>query len=335
MTWNDTGGLFVIIPMLPIKMLSIKRIRSLAPLRSLVLCSLLASAGLSAQAKVVPAKQSASSVLTRAAAKPEAVTANEPIPDVSTLLKQVQAKQRKMVVELENYTYREVNVTKQLDKHGKVVKTTSETCDVFFVNGHEINRLIAENGHPLSAKEQKKEQERVQKAVAQAVKTSQTQSLNHNTVSMGQLLSIMTLSHPQRVMVAGRPAFVFNFVGNPHAHTHGVAEDASKKISGSLWVDEQDRITERLQADFDANFHLGWGVFTLDKGSAFNFQMQRVAPGIWLPSVITMHLVAHAFGFMGYRAEVVITDSNYQVFHVTAETFKGSKVSAASPGKTA
>lgn len=246
----------------------------------------------------------------------------EPIPDARTLLAQVQVEQRKMSAELENYTYKEVTVTRLLDKHGRVSKTFSETDDVFFVNGHEIDRMVARNGHPLSEKEQKKEQERVNKAVLLAVKTPRNQTSDPNDVSISQLLNLMTLSHPRRVMVADRPTLVFDFVGNPHAHTHGAIEGASKKLTGSLWIDEKDRNVERLLADFDANFHMGWGIFALDKGSSFDFVQQRVAPDIWLPSKATMHIVAHAFGFIGYRANVVVTDSNYQVFHVavSAET---------------
>lgn len=244
----------------------------------------------------------------------------EPIPDAKTLLAQVQAEQRKMSAQLENYTYKEVTATSLLDKHGRVSKTFSETDDVFFVNGHEIDRMVARNGHPLSEKEQKKEQERVNKAVAMAVKTPRNQSSGSHEVSISQLLNLMTLSHPRRVMVASRPTLVFDFVGNPHAHTHGAIEGASKKVTGSLWIDEQDRNVEQMLARFDANFHMGWGIFALDKGSSFDFVQQRVAPGIWLPSRSTMHIVAHAFGFMSYRANIVVTDSDYKVFHVAVST---------------
>src|SRR5580704_16065839 len=81
-----------------------------------------------------------------------------PIPDIPTLMKQVQEHQRKLDKTRENYTYREAIVTHELDKNGKVKKTESEENEVFFVNTHEIDRKVKKDGRDLSADEQKKEQ---------------------------------------------------------------------------------------------------------------------------------------------------------------------------------
>jgi hypothetical protein len=255
-----------------------------------------------------------------------------PIPDAPTLLHEVVAHQRQMDSVRENYTYREVLVTRLLDKHGSVTKTTTETDDVFFVNTHEIDRLIAKDGHPLTPDEQRKEQKRVDKAIADAEKTPPGQSPDHNTVSVSRLLSIMKLTTPRRITENGRSTLVFDFVGDRHAHTHGIAENASKKLSGTLWIDEQDRDVLRLEAHFDANFRMGWGLASVAKGSTFTFTQRRVHGALWLPASTQIHLVAHAIGFLTYRAEVTVTDSNYQVFHVgTQQTTPAKASSTASP----
>src|SRR5271154_2590771 len=85
------------------------------------------------------------------------------IPDIPTLMKQVQEHQRKLDKTRENYTYREAIVTHELDKNGKVKKNESEENEVFFVNTHEIDRKVKKDGKDLSANEQKKEQGRVMK----------------------------------------------------------------------------------------------------------------------------------------------------------------------------
>lgn len=266
------------------------------------------------------------------ASLPAQSMANAPVPDAATLLHEVVAHQRQMDSVRENYTYREVIVTHLLDKHGKATKTTTETDDVFFVNTHEIDRLVAKDGHPLDAGERSKEQKRVDKTIADAEKTPPGQSPDHNTVSVSRLLSIMTLTKPRRVMENGRSTLVFDFIGNRHAHTHGMAENASKKLSGTIWIDEQDRDVLRLEAHFDANFRMGWGLASVAKGSTFTFTQRRVHGALWLPSGTQIHLVAHAIGFLTYRAEVTVTDSNYQVFHVgTQQTTTAKAATDASP----
>jgi hypothetical protein len=249
-----------------------------------------------------------------------------PIPDVATLLKQVTAHQREIDQTRENYTWDETIVTRMLDKNGTVKKTESEENNIFFVNTHEIDRTVKKNGKDLTPDEDKKEQERVAKAIEKAQKTPPGQSLNKDTVSITQILGVMKVSTPRRAMIDGRSAIAFDFTGDPHAKTHGVAEDASKKISGTIWIDEKDREVRRLIARFDDNFHLGFGLFSVGKGSNFTFDQKLVNNELWLPVGADAHVMGHAVGLIGYRADVNVNDTNYQRFHAQAEQVPGAKV---------
>jgi hypothetical protein len=251
-----------------------------------------------------------------------------PIPDVTTLLQQVVEHQRKIELTRENYTWTEITVTRTLDKSGNVKKTESEEDEIFFVNTHEIDRTVKKDGKDLTPEEQAKEQERVMKEVEKAQKTPPGQAINSNTVSITQILSIMKTSAPRRETMDGRSVIAFDFTGDPHAKTHGVAEDASKKLSGTMWVDEQDHEVRRLIAHFDDNFHLGFGLFSVGKGSNFTFNQKLVNNELWLPVDAQAHIVAHAIGVIGYRADVNVTDSNYQRFHAQAEQLPGAKPAA-------
>ncbi|HUY81770.1 MAG TPA: hypothetical protein VMU92_08615 [Acidobacteriaceae bacterium] len=239
-----------------------------------------------------------------------------PIPNAATLLKQVAEHQRQVDKTREDYTWRESIATRMLDKHGNVKKTESSVVDVFFVNTHAIRRLVQKDGKDLNPDAQKKEQKRVMQEVAKAEKTPPGEFLDKHTVSVTEVLSMMQASHPRREVVDGRSDLVFDFTGNPHAKTHGVAENASKKMSGTLWVDEKDMEVRRLVARFDANFHMGFGLFSVGKGSNFTFDQKLVNHELWLPVGAQAHVVAHAFGLISYRADVTITDSDYQRFHV-------------------
>jgi hypothetical protein len=249
-----------------------------------------------------------------------------PIPDAATLLQQVADHQRKVDETRENYTYNETVVVRMLDKNGNVKKTESEEDNIFFVNTHEIDRTVKKDGKDLTPEQQKKEEDRVMKEVGKAQKTPPGQSLDKNTVSITRILSMMKVSRPRREIIDGRSAIAFDFVGDPHAKTHGMAENASKKMSGTLWVDEQNREVRRLIARFDDNFHLGFGLFSVGKGSNFTFNQKLVNNELWLPVDAEGHIVGHAIGLIGYRADVNITDANYQRFHAQAEQMPGAKV---------
>jgi hypothetical protein len=249
-----------------------------------------------------------------------------PLPDVPTLMKQVQEHQRRMDEVRENYTYRESVVTHLLNKDGSIKKIESEDSEVFFVNTHEIDRTVKKNGKDLSPDEQKKEQDHVMKDVEKAQKTPPGQATDKNDVSVSQLLAIMKVSNPRRETIDGRSTIAFDFTGDPHAKTHGMAEDASKKLSGTLWVDENDREVRRVIARFDDNFHLGFGLFSVGKGSNFTFDQKLVNNELWLPTDGQAHLIAHAIGIIGYRADIAVTDNDYQKFHAEAQQQAGVKV---------
>jgi hypothetical protein len=249
-----------------------------------------------------------------------------PLPDVPTLMKQVEDHQHKLDQVRENYTYHEVVITHELDKNGNIKKNESEENDVFFVNGHEINRKTKKNGKELSADEQKREQERVQKEVEKASKTPPGQALDKDEVSISRLLQIMKVSNPRRERMDNRSVIAFDFVGDPHAKTHGMAEDASKKLSGTIWIDENDRQVRRMIAHFDDNFHLGFGLFSVGKGSSFTFDQKLVNNELWLPTDAQAHVIAHAIGILGWRGDIAVTDNDYKKFHTDAEQQAGATV---------
>ncbi len=229
----------------------------------------------------------------------------------------------------EDYTYLERTETDELDSSGHVKKTESEEHEVFFVHNHEIRHQTKKNGRDLSAGEQKKEHDRVDKEVAKALKTPPDQTLNGNTVSITHILAIMKVFNPRCIALNDRATITFDFAGDPHARTHGLAEDLSKKISGTLWVDEKDREVARLEARFDDNFRIGGGVLaTVQKGSAFTFEQAPVEAGLWLPTGGQVHVGGRALLLVGFHENLRMQDSDFKKFRAEAVMKPGATEAA-------
>jgi hypothetical protein len=253
--------------------------------------------------------------------------ASAPLPDIRALMLQVQAHQRQLDKIRENYTFHEFVQTDDLDSNGNIKKTEIEESEIFYVNGHHIDRLVKKNGKDLTPDEQKKEQDRVAKQVDKASKLEPGKSLEGGEISISRILDIMKASNPRRVSWNGRDTIAFDFVGDPHAQTHGIAEDASKKIAGTLWVDEKDLQVAHLTVHFDDNFHVGAGlVATVQKGSSFEIDQALVNNELWLPSAGQAHLQARVLLVKGYRQSVSFKYSNYQRFHADATQQAGATV---------
>ena len=254
-----------------------------------------------------------------------------PIPDIRTLITEVAEHQKQLEKVRENYTYHSTSITEDIDSSGKITKTETEESEVFFVNGHRIERTVKKDGKPLNDHDQQKEQERIQKLVEKAASTPPDKPLEgrNESVSISSLLTIMDVSNPRRETFRGRPTIIFDFAGRHDAKTHGLAEDASKKIAGTLWIDERDREVARMEARFTDNFHVAGGLLAnIQKGSSFVFDQAPVNNEIWFPTGAEGHVEARVLLLKGVREHFVERDSNYERFHVDAEPAKDATVKA-------
>jgi len=204
---------------------------------------------------------------------------NAPLPAVPQLMREVQEHQRQLDKIREAYTYTSLQTVQDIDASGQVKKTETEENEDFFVNGHVIERTVKKNGKPLEGHELDKETQRVTKQVEKAEKIPPGQPLEGPSVSVSRLLEIMDVRNERREVYRGRPTIVFNFVGRKDAKTHGIVEDASKKLEGTIWIDEADRQVAHLEVRFIDNFHVVGGIFAnVQKGSNFSFDQSPVNP---------------------------------------------------------
>ncbi len=255
--------------------------------------------------------------------------AAQPIPDLRQLMTDVMDHQKQLEKVRENYTYHSTSTTQDLDSNGQVKKTETEDSEVFFIHSHRIERTVKKDGKPLDDHDQKKEQERINKLVekAQTVPPGEPLEGPNMNVSITHLLEIMEVSNPRRESFRGRPTIIFDFAGKRDAKTHGIAEDASKKIAGTLWVDEKDHEVARMEAHFTDNFHVAGGLLAnVQKGSSFYFDQAPVNGEIWFPTNAEGQISARVLLLKGVRQHFTERDSDYQRFSVDAETGKTATV---------
>jgi hypothetical protein len=255
----------------------------------------------------------------------EPATAAAPLPDIRQLMTEVMDHQKQLEKVRENYTYHVTSVNQELDSGGKVNKTETEEQEVFFVNGHQIERTVKKDGKPLSDHDQQKEQERVMKLVTKAQSTPSGQPLDSHqeTISVTHLLDIMEVTNPRRETFRGRSTILFDFAGKHDAKTHGIAEDASKKIAGTLWIDEKDHEVARMEARFTDNFHVAGGLLAnVQKGSHFTFDQAPVNGEIWFPTDAEGLIEARVLLVRGVRQHFTEHDSGYERFSVDTQTGK-------------
>ncbi len=263
-----------------------------------------------------------------------------PLPDVRELMHQVIDHQKQLEKVRESYTYSSLHTIQDIDANGQVKKTETEEAEDFCVNGHIIERKVKKNGQPLDSGDQQKETQRVTKLVEKAETTPPGQPLEGPAISISRVLEIMDLRNPRRVIFRGRPTIVFDFVGRKDAKTHGLAEDASKKLQGTVWIDEADRQVAHLEVSFSENFHVVGGLFaSIQKGSNFRFDQEPVshlndaaahtadrADGeLWLPTGGEGTVQARVLLLKNLRQRFTERDYDYKRFTVETQQAKSAK----------
>jgi hypothetical protein len=261
--------------------------------------------------------------------------ADPPLPDIRQLMREVQEHQKQLDSIRENYTYTSWQTTEDIDGDGKVKKQETAEFEEFFVNGHLIERKVKHDGQPLDQQEQQKETERVTKLVEKAEKTPRDKALEGPSIGVSRLLEIMDVRNPRRENFRGDPTIVFDFVGRKDVKTHGIAEDASKKLQGTIWINEADRQVAHLEVSFNDNFRvIGGLVATVQKGSNFRFDQAKVNGEIWLPIGGEGVMQARVLMVKNFRQRFAERDYDYKRFKVeTQQEPKDAKIAPTQEAK--
>lgn len=247
-----------------------------------------------------------------------------PLPDIRQLMKEAHEHQKQLEKLQENYTFSESEVVQDLDSNGKVNKTETYEHEVFYVDAHPISRMVKKDGKALNDEEEKKETDRVSKDVEKAQKPDQPKE--DEQISLRLVLEAADVRNPRRQIFRGRSTIVFDFAGRRDLKAHGLSQDLSKKLQGTVWVDEADRQVAHLEATFDDNFHIAGGlVANVQKGSHFSFDQAPVEAGLWLPTGAEITVQMRVMLFKGIHRHVTARNYDYKRFRVDAEQGKDAK----------
>ena len=256
---------------------------------------------------------------------------NEPLPDIAKLLGALQANQEEIENILDNYSYTQKIIKREISDKGRLRETETETFQLSFYKGYRIQRLTEKNGKPLTEEQQKDEDKEVQKRVAEiekqiakdeakAVKQSADGTPNQESprISIAEVLKASNLINPRRERLKGRDVIVFDFEPNPNFNFDN-AKSFLKffgKTAGVMWIDEKDKQVARIEAVLADSYKVGGGLLAkLRQGASFTLEQERVNDEIWLPSSVDINLSVRVLLFKNIAVNQVIKSYNYRKFN--------------------
>lgn len=268
---------------------------------------------------------------------------NEPLPDIKALLSEIRANADKIEKILDNYSYTEMRVERELDKAGNLVEKDSETTSLSFYKGYRIRRTVAKKGKPLSVSDQADEDKKVEKQVKEieeriadrekkqqkiereraAGKTVEEENENNRRISLSEALRGSRLVNPRRERLSGRNVIVFDYEPNPDFKPQSRIEKLFALCTGAVWVDADDKQVIRLNAVLTKN--IGNFIGKAKRGASFTLENKRINGEIWLPAVADVNLSIKIL-FAGININNLIKYSDYQKFDTEVKEAKVDEV---------
>jgi hypothetical protein len=261
-----------------------------------------------------------------------------PLPDIKALLLDV-AKNQKAIEELQKqYTCHVVAEEEKFDSRGDVTSSEVKEYDVFNCGGDEIRHLVKNDSKPLSAEQQRKEDERFNKEFSELQKKQaelandpkkQEKEDERQQAQISDFLRAESFTNPRRERFRGQDVIVFDFGPNPDYKPRKLVESIVQKLVGVVWIDEQARDVARLEARFSDKVKIGAGLLaSLDKGTNLVFEQTKINGEVWLPSYAEVHAAARVV-FVRVRQNEIDRYSDYKKFRV--ETKIGPSTPAQDP----
>ncbi|HUF03771.1 MAG TPA: hypothetical protein VMM38_06305 [Aridibacter sp.] len=255
---------------------------------------------------------------------------DQPLPDIAKLLAELQANQEEIERILEDYSYKQDIVKRELTDEGELRIKDSETFQLSFYKGYRIQRLIARDGRPLSPEEQKDADEdaqdrvkEIEKELAKKEERGVAQSSDGNQARKGRQISIAEvlraskLLNPRRERLKDRQVVVFDFEPDPDFDFKN-AKSFLKffgKTAGVIWIDEEDRQVARIEAVLFDSYKVGGGILAkLRKGASFTLEQERINDEIWLPTFADINLSVRVLLFGGVKVNQLIRSYDFEKF---------------------
>lgn len=271
-------------------------------------------------------------------AEPDKTPAIDLTPDANGALSQEQMMQLFRIVadkdmendkRLRDYTYTERDIQNDLDGKGQTKKTETKTYDVLEIYGEQVQRLIAKDDKPLSAKEAAKEDEKIQKIIDKRKNESEEQRKKREQKEekdreegrkwVKEIADAYNFKLIGTELVGGREAWVIQGEPRPGFQPHLKYANMLPKFHGHVWIDKADLQMSKLDVEALDTISFGLVLARLHKGTRFMLEQTRVNDEVWLPRHVTFKFDARVALFKGYKMDGEQTFSDYKKYGASSK----------------
>ena len=191
------------------------------------------------------------------------------------------------------YTYEKRSLFEQLDVAGRADSSEEKIYQVRLIQGFPFNRLIKIQGRQLTPEESKRQDAKEEKFQQQFVSADRRKlAARKQALVTPELLARYQFVVKQRVVLSNRPTLVVTFKPKEGALPERSVEDRIlNRLTGTLWIDEAEADTARVQANLVDSVTVGWfGWIGSLTQCNLSLTRQRMPDGVWINDRMTLFI---------------------------------------------
>ena len=230
---------------------------------------------------------------------------------------------------MKDYTWIAKETERHLDSAGQVKSEDTKMWETVVLYGEPHRRMLEQNGRPLSAGDQRKEQEKLDKAVAKLQRETDAQRQRRLAEDekerakdrdfLREVTDLYDLRLEGEEKIDGFDTWVI--AATPKVGYQPKRRDAKPllKIKGKIWIDKAEYQWVRLEAETTGTISYGLFLARLNSGAKLVFEQTRVNDEIWLPK----REYVSGSGRLGLLKKIAMTQeltwNNYRKFQVESK----------------
>jgi len=223
-----------------------------------------------------------------------------------------------------NYTYVERQEVRRLDRKGHVKSKEIKTYDVMEIYGEQVQKLISKDDKPLSAKDTKKEDDKIQKLIdkrkneSEADRTKRLKKEEKEREENRKFVREVADAYNFRFVgvesLDGRENYVVDADPRPGYEPHLKEAKILPKFRFRAWIDKDETQWRKVDVQCIDTVSFGLFLFRMHKGSRVVIEQTRVNDEVWLQQHIALDVDFRLALLKNFGFAVDITDRDYKRF---------------------
>ncbi len=223
-----------------------------------------------------------------------------------------------------DYTYIQREEEHKLDGNGQVKSSESRTFEVMVLYEEQVRKLVARDDKPLSERDARKEDEKIQKIIEKRKNESeddrrqrlekQDKEQERGRQFVKEIADAYNFRFLGEEDLDGRKSQVIDAEPRPGYDPHMKDAKFLPKFRFRVWLDEAEKQWVKLDIQSIDTVSVGLFLLRLHKGSNIQIEQVRVNDEVWLPKHVALKLDARLALLKGLNIAEDVTYRDYQKF---------------------